>query len=66
MKDKALPLLMFVLMKQNGDLKIRDCANGSFQLVCTENNECISPAKDFHTLKFTCGVIAKEGRAFLR
>ena len=30
MKDQALPILMFMIMKRNGDIKTRGVANGSF------------------------------------
>jgi hypothetical protein len=30
-KDKALPILMFKVLKRNGSLKTRGCANGSAQ-----------------------------------
>ena len=30
-KNKALPILMFMILKRNGMLKTRGCANGSIQ-----------------------------------
>ena len=30
MNDQALPILMFMIMKSNGDIKTRGVANGSF------------------------------------
>ena len=62
MKHKALPLLMLMILKRNGEIKSRGCANGSYQTVCTENNERASPIPDFYSVKHACGVVAKERR----
>ena len=62
MKDKALPLLMFIVIKRNGELKSHECTNGSYQRVCTEKSKVSSPTLDFYTFKYICAVIAKESR----
>ena len=63
MKDRALPLLLFMVMKRNGDLKTRGVANGKHQRMCTDKNEVSSPTPSFDSLKYLCTVFAKEGRA---
>ena len=62
MKDKALPLLMVMFMKRSGEIKSRGVANGSFQLVCTDKEECLSTTPELCSLKCTCAVAAKEER----
>ena len=62
MKDKALPILMFMILKQNGELKTRGVANGSYQYIYTNKDDCTSPTPDFYSFKYVCTVIAKEGR----
>ena len=61
-KDKALPILMFMVMKRNGSLKTRGCANGSVQRLYTNKEDVSSPTPDFYAFKFICAVIAREGR----
>ena len=61
-KDKALPILMFMILKRNGMLKTRGCANGSVQRLYTSKEEVSSPTPDFYAFKFICAVIAREGR----
>ena len=61
-KDKALPILMFMVKKRNGDIKTRGCANGSVQRIYTDKNSVSSPTPDFYAFKYVCAVIAKEGR----
>ena len=61
-KDKALPILMFMILKRNGLLKTRGCANGSVQRLYTSKEEVSSPTPDFYAFKFVCAVIAREGR----
>ena len=39
MKDRALPILMFIVIKRNGDVKLRGCANRSFQCIYTDKHE---------------------------
>ena len=39
-KDRALPILMFMIMKRNGDIKTRGVANGSLQRVYTNKDDC--------------------------
>ena len=62
MKKRALPLLMFMVLKRKGVLKSRGVANGSRQRVHADKNEVSSPTPDFYSLKHACGVAAKEGR----
>ena len=39
-KDRALPILMFVVSKRNGEIKTRGVANGSVQRVyCRQTNK---------------------------
>ena len=62
MKDKALPILMFMVMKRNGLLKTRGVADGSVQRLYTNKDDVSSPTPDFYAFKYICAVIAKEGR----
>lgn len=62
MKKNALPLLIFMVMKQNREIKSRSIANGSYQRTCTDKNEVSSPTPDFFSIKYTCAVAAKEKR----
>ena len=52
MKDQVLPLLIFMVMKRNSELKSRECANESFQRVCTEKSEVLSLIPDFRAFKY--------------
>ena len=61
-KKKALPLLMFMTMKHNGQIKSRGVANGSNQRTCTDKNAVSSPTPDLCSLKNACDVAAKERR----
>ena len=61
-KDRALPILMFMIMKRNGDIKTRGVANGSLQRVYTNKDECSSPTPDFYAFKYIIAMIAKENR----
>ena len=62
MKKKALPLLMFMMMKRNDTLKSREVANRSFQWVYINKIEVSLPTLDFYSLKYAYAVAAKEGR----
>ena len=62
MKAKALPLLLFMVMKRSGDLKTRGVANGNKQRVYTDKDECSSPTPDFFAFKYLCALFAKEER----
>ena len=62
MKDKALPLLLFMVMKRSGNLKTRGVAAGNRQRVCTDKNECSSPTPDFFAFKHLCALFTKEDR----
>ena len=43
-------------------LKTRGCANDSVQILYTSKEEVSSPTPYFYVFKFTCAVIANEGR----
>ena len=62
MKRKALPLLMFMTAKRNGEIKSRGVVNGSFQKIHASKEECSSPTLDFYVFKHVCAVIAHEMR----
>ena len=62
MKDKALPILMFMVLKRNGLLKTRGVADGSVQRLFTNKDDVSSPTPDFYAFKYICAVIAREGR----
>ena len=62
MKDRALLLLMFMVMKHTGELKSHGCARGDVQKLYTDKNKVLSPTPEFYSLKYVYGVIAKEGR----
>ena len=62
MKNRGLPSLILIAMKRSGDLKSRECSNGSYQKICTGKSECSSPTSDFCSLKYECGIITKEAR----
>ena len=60
MKQRVIPLLMFVMLKINGDLKSRGASNGSFQRVRTDKVDCTSPMPGFYALKHVAEVAEKE------
>ena len=62
MKDKALLILMFMIMKRYGYLKSRGIANVSLQQVYTNKDDCSSPTPAFCVFKYIIAVIAKEGK----
>ena len=62
MKRKALPLLIFMVLKINGEIKPRGVVNGSFQRKHADKADCTSQNKDFHSLKHVASVVAKEER----
>ena len=55
-KDKAIPILMFMILKRNGLLKTRGCANGSVQWLYTSKEEVSLPTPDFYAFEFICDV----------
>ena len=59
-KDRALSLLMLMVLKINEYLKTRGVANESKQRPCIDKNDCSYPTLDSHAFKCTCRVIAKE------
>ena len=61
-KDRALPILMFMIMKRNGKVKTRGVARGDLQRVYTNKDDCSSPTPDFYAFKYIIALIAKEGR----
>ena len=60
--DKALPILIFMILKRNGILKTRGCVNGSVQRLYTSKEEVSSPRPDFYAFKIIRAVIARKGR----
>lgn len=62
MKDKALPLLILIVMKLKGEIKFRGCANGSYHIVHIDKYEFTSPTPDFYSVKCVCRVSDKERR----
>lgn len=62
MEDKALPILMFMIIKRNGLLKTRGVADGSVQRLYTNKDDVSSPTPDFYSFKYICAIIAKECR----
>jgi len=62
MKDKALPLLIFMVMKWSGNLKTRGYANESYQRIYSEKNKNSSLTPDFYAFKYVCAIIARERR----
>lgn len=62
MKDRALPILMFMIMKGNGDLKSRGVADGRVQHLYTDKNDCSLPIPDFYAFKYVVAMMVKKGR----
>ena len=62
MKDKALPILMFMIMKRNGLLRTRGVADGSVERIFTSKEDVSLPTPDFYAFKYICALIAKESR----
>ena len=58
-KDKALSILMFMILKKNGMLKTRGCANGSVQRLYTSKEEVSSPTPGVYAFKLIYTVIAR-------
>ena len=61
-KDRALPILMFMVLKRHGEIKTRGVANGSVQRVYTNKDYCSPPTPDFYAFNYICAVIELEGR----
>ena len=61
-KSRALPMLMFMVMKRNGIIKTRGVVNGKNQRIYHDRNEFTSPTPDFYAVKHVCAVAAKEER----
>ena len=61
-KDKASPILMFMMLKRNGLLKTQGCANDSVQRLYRSKEVLPSLTPHFYTFKYICTVIAREGR----
>ena len=62
MKDKALPLLMFMIMKRSGNLKTCCVAADTRQRLYTNKTEYSSLTPDFYSLKYLYTIFAKEDR----
>ena len=62
MIDKALPMLMFMVLKRSGKIKSRGAVNGSYERLHTDKTECTSPTPEFYSLKHVCETAAKEDR----
>ena len=61
-KRNALPILMFMVLKRNGDLKSRGCADGRPQRLWTDKHAVSSPTPAIEALKYILAIIAVEGR----
>ena len=60
MKDKGLPLIIFMATNRNGDIESRGVANGRLQRQCAKKSGCRSPTPYFYDFKYVCAMIAKE------
>lgn len=60
MKDKVMPLLIFIVLKRKRDLKSRGVANRSYQRIYIDKNNVSSPILDFYAFKYVYAIIAKE------
>ena len=60
-KDKALPLLMLIVLKRDGILKSRGVANRKLQKSHSDIDSA-SPAPAFCAVKYACATAAKEER----
>ena len=61
-KNRALPMLVFMIVKRNGIIKSYRVANGKNQRMHHNRNEFTSPILDFYAVKYACAVAAKEER----
>ena len=61
-KKMALPILMFMIMKRNGELKTRGCADGRPQRLWTDKATVSSPTPAIECIKYILAVIAFEKR----
>ena len=62
MKDQALSLLIFMVKKRMGELKLHSCIQEDVQKLYADKNKVSSPTPDFYLLKYICRVIAREAR----
>ena len=62
MRDKALLLLILMIMKQNGDENSRDCSHWRYEWAHTNEIKCRSPTPDFDAFKWACTIVATENR----
>ena len=62
MKDKALLILMFMVMKRNSKIKSREWTYRSYQRVYMDKIECSLSTLDFNSLKYSYTVVAKKER----
>jgi hypothetical protein len=58
----ALPILLFMVMKRNGTLKSRACADGRQQRLWTNKEDVSSPTPCIEALKYTSIIDALEER----
>ena len=61
-KKWALPILLFMVMKRNGTLKSRACADGCQQQLWTNKEEVSSPTPSIEAIRYTMIVDAQENR----
>ena len=67
MKDEALPILMFMVLKCNGLLKTRGITDGSVRRLYTSKDDVSSPTPDFfYAFKYICAVILREAHDVAR
>jgi hypothetical protein len=61
-RGKALMSLIFLKEKQNGDVKVRSCANGSVQREHVAKEEAAAPTDCLESVFATAVIDAKERR----
>ena len=61
-KDKILPLLIFMIIKRSGELKTRSVAAGNRQRLYTDKTKYSSLMPNFYSLKYLCAIFANEDR----
>ena len=59
-KKKALPLLMLMVIKRDGQMKSRGVVNRKKQRIYADKNSFTSPTPNFYALKHVEAVEAKE------
>ena len=61
-KDEASPLLAFIVIKRNGDIKSREIADRSCQKPYADKADCTSLTLDFYLIKLVSAVAVIEER----